>query len=230
MNKNTTEFKHIYFIAMLYMTLMILCSLIGSKLIKTPYSVMSGASLVCPFIFLMGDIVAEVYGYKIVMRLFFSGLICKIILILLSYFIINLPSPPNWDHQKSYVFIIGNLPRIYGFSILGMMTSWSLNAFILTRWKYIVKGKYFWIRSILTSGMSEILFTLISVTLTLIGTVPQYDIFGIVIWSILLKILFTIIFSYPVTCTVNWLKRSESVDIYDNKFGLNPFKEIIHEN
>lgn len=229
-NYKLTEFKYAYFIAMLYMSLVILCSIVGFKLILTPYGVMSGASLVCPFLFLMGDIVAEVYGYKLALQLFFSGLICKLILVVVSYLIISLPSPPEWGHQAAYDLIIGHLPKIYTYSIFGMMTSWILNAFVLTRWKYIVQGKYFWFRSIATSGGGEIIFSVISVTLTLFGTVPMHDIPSIVTWSFSLKIAFTILFAYPITLVVNWLKRTEKVDIYDNKFGINPFKELINEN
>lgn len=111
-----------------------------------------------------------------------------------------------------------------------MLASWMLNAFVLTRWKYIVQGKYFWFRSITTSGVCEILFSIISVSLTLLGTVPLQDIPSIVIWSFSLKVIFTVIFSYPVSLVVNWLKREEGVDVYDNKFGLNPFKEIVNES
>jgi uncharacterized integral membrane protein (TIGR00697 family) len=229
-NAKLTDFKYTYFIAMFYMTLVILCSIVGFKLIETPYHVMSGASLVCPFLFLMGDIVAEVYGYKLAMRLFVSGLICKLILVVVSYLIISLPSPPDWNHQASYDLIIGSLPKIYGYSMLGMMVSWMLNAFVLTRWKYIVQGKYFWFRSITTSGVGEILFSIISVSLTLLGTVPTHDIPSIVIWSFSLKVIFTVIFAYPIVHIVNWLKRNEGVDVYDNTTGLNPFKEITNES
>ncbi len=224
------EFKYAYFIAMLYMSLVILCSIVGFKLILTPYGVISGASLVCPFVFLMGDVIAEVYGYKLALHLFFSGLVCKLILVIFSYTIISLPSPIDWDHQASYDLIIGSLPKIYGYSILGMIVSWILNAFVLTRWKYIVQGKYFWFRSIATSGVGETIFTILSVTLTLLGTVPAHSIPSIVIWSFSLKIAFTILFSFPITLLVNWLKQAEKVDVYDNKFGLNPFKELANEN
>lgn len=229
-NAKFKEYKYTYFIAMLYMTLVILCSIVGYKLINTPYHVMSGASLVCPFLFLMGDIVAEVYGYKLVISLFCSGLACKLVLVVIGYLIISLPSPPEWNQQASYDLIIGNLPKIYAYSILGMTASWTLNAFILTRWKYIVQGRYFWLRSIATSGAGEIIFSLISVSLTLFGVVPLQDIPSIVIWSFSLKIIFNIIFAYPAYLVVNWLKHKEGVDIYDNKFGLNPFKEIINES
>lgn len=230
-NSNLIEFKYTYFIAMLYMSLVILCSIVGFKIIITPYGVISGASLVCPFLFLMGDIVAEVYGNTFVMRLYFSGLFCKLILIIISYLIINLPSPSGWDHQAAYDLIIGNLPKIYGYSILGMTISWMLNSYILTKWKYIVQGKYFWFRSVATSGISESIFTIISVTLTLFGTVPTYNIPSIVIWSLSLKIMFTILFSYPITLIVNWLKRTENIDVCDNQFSyLNPFREKEYEN
>ena len=212
------------------MTLMILCSIIGFKLIYTPIGIMSGASLICPFLFLMGDIVAEVYGYKIAINLFFLGLACKLILVTVGCVIIYLPSPSGWNHQESFNLIIGSLPKIYGYSILGMTLSWVLNAFILTRWKYIVRGKYFWLRSIATSGFGETIFSLVSVTLTLFGTVKSMDIPSIVIWSLSLKIIFTILFSYPITLVVNWLKRVEDMDAYDNISGLNPFKEAISEN
>lgn len=230
LHKNTSESNYLIFIAMLYMTLMILCSIIGFKLINTSIGIISGASLICPFLFLMGDVVAEVYGYKVAINLFFLGLACKVILVLVGCAIIYLPSPPEWNHQNSFNLIIGSLPKIYGYSILGMTLSWVLNAFILTRWKYIVSGKYFWFRSISTSGFGETVFSLVSVTLTLFGTVKSVDIPSIVIWSLSLKIIFTILFSYPITIIVNWLKEVEGMDIYDNISGLNPFREATNEN
>lgn len=220
-----TGFKYAYFIAMLYMALVILCSIVGFKLILTPHGVMSGASLVCPFLFLMGDITAEVYGITFVMRLYFAGLFCKLILVAISCLIIYLPSPAEWNHQASYNLIIGSLPKIYGYLVVGMTISWMLNSYVLTRWKYIVKGKYFWFRSVATSGVSETIFTIISVTFTLLGIVPTNNIASVVTWSLSLKIIFTILFAYPITFVVNWLKQEENVDDYDNQFDhLNPFK------
>jgi len=38
------------------------------------------------------------------------------------------------------------------------------------------------------------------------------------------------LFAYPITIIVSWLKQTEEVDVYDNKFGLNPFRELMNES
>lgn len=225
-----TQCKYIHFITMLYITLMLLTSLIGFKIIITPYGPMSAASLFSPFWFLLGDIIAEVYGYKISMRLFFCAIACEFIFAIFSCATIYLPSPPDWHNQEAYNLIIGNLPKIYFWQIVGIFTSWIFNAFILTRWKFTLRGKYFWFRSLITSGLAETLFSIISVSLTLLGSVKNKNISSIVLWSLSLKLLFTVIFSYPINLIANWLKKSENIDVYDNTPNLNPFRAKENEN
>lgn len=225
-----TQCKYIYFLTMLYITLMLLTSIIGFKIIIMPYGEMSAASLFSPFWFLLGDIIAEVYGYKISMRLFFCAITCELIFAALSCIAIHLPSPADWQNQGAYNLIIGSLPKIYLWQTVGVFISWIFNAFILTRWKFTLRGKHFWFRSLITSGLAETLFSVISVSLTVLGSVKNENISSIVLWSFSLKLLFTAIFSYPINLIANWLKKSENIDVYDNIPNMNPFRVKKNEN
>ncbi|OGT41002.1 MAG: hypothetical protein A3F13_09690 [Gammaproteobacteria bacterium RIFCSPHIGHO2_12_FULL_40_19] len=122
------------------------------------------------------------------------------------------------------------MQKIYFFQIIGMFFSWIYNAFLLTRLKFHLRGKYFWFRSLATSGIAETVFTILSVTFTLFGSMPTQEISHIVVWSFTIKLISTVIFSYPVTFIVSWLKKSECIDVYDNISGLNPFKVINDDN
>lgn len=208
---------------MLYIALIIFPSILGGKLIATPYGNLSAASLMSPFWFMLGDVIAEVYGYKLSIRLFISAIIVEIIMALISYGLIHLSSPNTWHHQEAYNLIIGELPRIFFFQILGVFIAWIMNAFFITRWKYLLHGKYFWIRSLGSTGIGETLFTVFSVTLTLIGTLSLHNITAIVLWSVTIKLLFTALFVGPLTFIIRLLKNIEGIDIYDNCYGYNPF-------
>jgi uncharacterized integral membrane protein (TIGR00697 family) len=216
--------KYIPIIGMLYISLILCPSLLGYKLVQAPYgSVLSAASLISPFWFLLVDVIAEVYGYQFSVKIFISAVICEILVAAICYGGIYLPSPVTWHNQAAFDLILGNLPRIFFFQILGVSLSWIVNIYILTRWKFIWRGRYFWLRSLGASGIAEILFTLISVPLTLLGKMSVKNVLSIVILSIFLKLIILVIFSGPANILTYILKKNEKIDVYDNMGKFNPF-------
>jgi len=74
---------------------------------------MAAASLVFPFTYFLGDVIAEVYCYQIVRMLIWYSLIIVFLFALVSHFLVNLPSPTSFTQQSAYDVVISPLPRIF---------------------------------------------------------------------------------------------------------------------
>lgn len=204
--------KYLPYLAVLSMMLMSLCGVLGNKLIATSIGTISAASLVSPFWFILGDIITEVYGYRESIRIYKVVILSQFLFSVICYVLIRLNSPPDWHGQAGYDLVLGNLVRMAVLQFIGMSIAWPLNAYLLARWKILTKGKYFWLRSIASSGIGMTLFSVISVTLSLIGVFDLYNIVTIVLISCVLKIIFSIFFSFPAALVVALIKRLEAND------------------
>lgn len=218
------QYKYIYFLATLYMSLMTCSAVLGNKLVDTPVGIFSAASLVSPFWFVLGDIVTEVYGLKIIMRLFWSVIICQFIFAFICLFLIGFKSPTFWNGQSGYDLVLGHLVKIAAFQFVGITIGWNLNARLLTKWKILMCGKYFWLRSIGSSGIGLVIFSLVSVFPTIFGMFPIKTVVSMVVWSCTLKIVFATLLAFPSTLFVFLLRRGEYLDNEGLGFKYNPFE------
>ena len=205
--------KYLPILAVLSMMLMSCSGVLGNKLIATSFGAISAASLVSPFWFIVGDIITEVYGFKTSIKIYLSVILSQLIFAIICYLLIKIDSPVGWHGQDGFELVLGNLVRVAIFQFVGMSIAWPLNAKLLSRWKFLVKGKYFGLRCIASSGLAMLLFTIISVPLSLIGKIPPENIVTIVLVSCGLKIFFTILLSFPCSLLVGWIKIREKLYI-----------------
>lgn len=217
-------YKFIVFLSMVYICNLFASAVMGNKIIQAPIGSFSAGSLTGPLWFVLSDIIAEVYGLDVSRSLFWSAMVCEFIFVCITVSLINLPSPLWWHYQSSYDYVEGYLFRIYFCQFIGIIIGWYLNVLFITKWKETWNGRYFWLRSIGASGMGEIVFSIISVSLSTIGLAPMHELVNIVIWSCSLKIIFSILFSYPAALAVGVLKKAENIDVYDYSASFNPFK------
>lgn len=227
LNKQRAELDSgIYFVAVLYMMVMSLNAVVANKLIESPIGVFSAASIVSPIWFMLGDIIAEVYGYKVSKILFWSVIFCQILFSLFCYFIIKLPSPIFWHGQISYDFVTGNLFRIAIFALVGNLIAWRVNIFFLLKWKLLMKGKYFFLRSVGSSGMGEVLFSLLSIFPVIVGTMPLKNVWTIILISCVLKLAGLIMLSPIANLVVNCHCFFIGLDKEKYSGNINPLSTI----
>lgn len=225
-SENEKPYKCLVFLSMIYILILFSSAIIANKVIIAPGNYLgsfSAGSITGPFWFILSDIIAEVYGWKTSLRMFRAAMICEFIFICVSSIMIYLPSPEWWQHQESYNYVMGYLFQIYFSQLVGIVIAWYLNIKLLTRWRFLLKGRYFWLRTIGASGIGEIIFSVISVSLNTIGLAPLDQLPKIVAWSCALKVLCSILFAYPATLTVAILRRIEKIEPI--KFDMNPFEK-----
>lgn len=226
--KYTTQekmtYKYLTFLAMFYMTIKLSTVVLIYKIITIGSFTASASTLVIPFWFLTGDIIAEVYGYKIAKNTIWFALICQFIFSFICSGLINFSSPLFFQEQHAYAQVLGKLPRVATASFFAIVIGALANAYFILRWKILLKGKYFWLRSLGASSIGEFIFTFIAYITEFIDVIPFKDIMHLMMVSYVIKILLNPILIIPSSFIANMLKYLEGVDLNHESVNYNPFK------
>lgn len=227
-------YKLLTFLSMIYLMLIIAVLLTNKKLINFPIAGAIPISVVIAgSYFVVADIIAEVYGYLACRRIIIQGLIALGLFSILMNLIANTSSVDvsvpwaNIQDPNGYLYIFGNMPRDFLGIFLAYLISSYINAYLISKWKILLKGRYFWLRSIGSSCIGSFLFSAISdvvIAHALLYTDQPGFLMRIILTSFLLKIATCIILAYPATLICAALKRIEGVDVYDYGVNYNPFK------
>src|SRR5262249_18119296 len=109
-----------------------------------------------PFRYLLGDIITEVYGYKIALVQVFNLVICCMLFSVFTITIIHLPSPPEWHYQSDFQIVLGASFKVTITALIGMFIGVNVNIWLLSRLKGIFKLNSFYIRAFISSSFGEI--------------------------------------------------------------------------
>ena len=222
-----SAYNYLVFFSMLCMSIMICNAIFTNRYISLTENIfVLGGTLTSPLFFILCDIIAEIFGYKVTKRLIWSGFICLTLFALACKLIIYAPSPKFFKSMQPYIFIFNDLLYIDLSSFIAFFISGLVNAHIITQWKILLRGKFFWLRSLGASTIAEGLYSAIAIMLMEIKLIPLNNIFQLILISYTIKIIYSIAFSIPGNVLVSYIKRATKIDIYDYQRSFNPFKKI----
>jgi queuosine precursor transporter len=178
---------------------------------------------IVPLTYTCSDIVAEIYGYEVAKKIIWLGILNEGLFNIICYFLNLFPPPPDLHNQFIYINVLSHLPRIYFGVLLANIVSIFLNIYCISKWKVLLRGKYFWLRSLASSSIGEVTFTIICNIIVFIGTMPNSQMLRLIISNFSLKAACAVILAYPATIVVNILRKHEKINIYDYNINYNPF-------
>lgn len=203
----------------------LLCSdLIGVTKVCSLMGFSFGAGvLFFPINYLFGDILTEVYGYARSRRVIWAGFGSLIFATFMSWVVRVLPPAPGWPHQPAYDVIFGQTPRI----VLGSLTAfWAgefANSFVLAKLKIRTEGRFLWVRTIGSTIAGEGIDTLIFYPIAFLGTWTPRLLMSVMFANYVIKVGWEAAATPLTYRIVNFLKRAESEDYFDNDTDFNPF-------
>ena len=212
--------RMVIFIA-LFITCLITANVIAVKVISLGPFFLPAAIFVFPLSYVFGDILTEVYGYRLTRRVIWLGFLCNLIFVFFVWLGQVLPIAPFWEGQEAYQSILGYTPRLLAASFLGYLVGEFVNSFILARMKVITRGRWLWSRTIGSTIVGQGLDTSIFITVAFIGTPSFVPIMIFYHW--LAKTLIEALATPLTYVIVNSLKKKESIDTYDRDTRFNPF-------
>jgi uncharacterized integral membrane protein (TIGR00697 family) len=208
-------------IIVLFVTTLLTANIVGVKVTSLGPFILPAAVILFPLSYILGDILTEVYGYRMARRVIWLGFLCNLIFVATAYAGQALPPAPNWEWQQAYESILGYTPRLLAASFLGYLVGEFANSFILARMKIMTRGRWLWSRTIGSTVIGQGLDTAIFVTGSYFGAPFFVPIMILYHW---LAKVFIEILATPLTYViVNSLKKKESIDTYDHDTRFNPF-------
>lgn len=208
-----TKSKYMIFFVMLSMAIVLCKGIFSYRLVEIDGYTIQAGQLIAPLWFLICDMIAEIYGYSVARQSIIAGFICQILFTFASTTLSNLPFPlSSWQEFDAYQTVFKDLWRVNLAVLIAFVVSGFINIRLLTRWKRIMKGRYFWLRSIGASGAGELLFSFLATFVIQYGKQELNIIFYMIFLSIMLKIIYSIVLSIPANIVVFFVKKAESLE------------------
>lgn len=209
-------------ITAVFITSLITANVIAVKLVSFGLVILPAAILIFPLSYIFGDVLTEVYGYRQARRIIWLAFICNLIFVIFVWVGQILPPASFWEGQAAYERILGYTPRLLTASFLGYLVGEFANSFILARMKVLTRGRWLWSRTIGSTVVGQGLDTTIFITVAFFGTPAFLPVMILYHW--LAKTVIEALATPATYRLVNYLKRKEGIDVYDDKTNFNPFR------
>ena len=210
------------FIAALFVTCLITANITAVKLVNLFGYVLPAGILIFPLSYIIGDVLTEVYGYRQARRVIWLGFFCNLIAVVAIWMAQVLPAASFWDAQSAYERILGYTPRLLLASFLAYLVGEFANAFVLAKMKIATRGRWLWLRTIGSTLVGQGLDSLVFIALAFAGTIPLTALIAAIVTQWLAKSMYEAAVTPLTYAVVNFLKRREALDVYDQDTKFNP--------
>lgn len=200
---------------------------LGASLGPIPL-IFDAGTLVFPVSYIFGDILTEVYGYRVARKVIWMGFFASALMAGLVWLAGVLPGETTWQvmaGQEAYDAILGGVSGLVVASLAAYLVGEFANSYVLARMKVATDGRYLWMRTIGSTLVGQALDTMVFISIaTLLGVFVSDQFIGLVVTNYILKVGIEVILTPLTLFVVNWLKRAEQSDPFDRETNFNPFK------
>jgi uncharacterized integral membrane protein (TIGR00697 family) len=200
-------------VAAFFVTALVVSNIIAVKLVEISGQVFPAGLVIFPLSYLLGDVLTEVYGLRAARAVIWLGFACNLLAVAAIQIAIALPSAPFYEHDQAYSDVLGTTWRLFVASLTAYVVGELANAYVLARLKAATGGRLLWVRTIGSTVVGEGLDSAIFVTVAFAGTGTSLGNPIVTTWAI--KVGWETLATPLTYAIVNYLKRSEGVDVYD---------------
>lgn len=206
----------------LYVTSLITANTVAVRVLDIGPFTADAGTLTFPIAYIVGDILTEVYGYRVARRVIWLGFLCNLIAVGIFQMAVRLPSVDDPAFQEAFVMVFNATPRILMASMAAYLVGSFINAFVMARLKVLTEGRWLWTRTIGSTFAGQGLDTVVFVLVAFWGVFPAEIIWAMLYTNWIVKIGVEVL-ATPVTYrVVAAFKRRERLDVYDTATDFNP--------
>lgn len=188
-------------VSAVFVGLLIISNVGATKLISAGPLIVDGGAFLFPLVYITGDVLTEVYGFKAARRVILVGFAMAVLSALTFYLVQISPAAPGWENQSAFEATLGFVPRIVLASVCGFLLGQILNSWVLAKIKQRTKESSLWVRLIGSTAVGELADTLVFCTIAFYGVITGADFVNYVIVGYLYKTLLEVVL-LPVTYRV----------------------------
>lgn len=190
-----TKTKAYSYLTGTFCALIIASNILATKTLKIEFIMLPCSIMTFPILFIVNDILSEIYGYKMAKNVIYLGFILNIIAVILYSIAIMLPSDsPN---AEAFSSILSTTPRLFIAGLISYLMGNIINSKIMV----VLKEKYndyLFVRCIASTVVGEAIDSIIFITVSFYGVFPGELIITMICCQVVFKVLYEII-AYPIT-------------------------------
>jgi len=137
--------------------------------------VFDGGVFLFPLAYVLGDVLAEVYGLRASRRAILTAFGLALLASLTILTVQVSPPADGWENQAAYEAVMGFVPRIVAASLVAFLVGQLLNAWVLDRMHRRTSGRYLRTRLIVSTMAGQLVDTLIFCTIAFAGVITGLD-------------------------------------------------------
>ncbi len=161
-----------------------------------------GGAILFPLTYIVGDVLAEVYGLRQAKRAIWVGFALGALASLTFLAVGAAPPGPGYENQEAFVAVLGFVPRIVLASLTGYLVGQFLNAYVVVKIKERTKERYLWARLIGSTAVGQFADTALFAFIAFAGVFPTWSsLISFTVTGYLYKVLVEVIM-LPVTYAV----------------------------
>ncbi len=161
------------FLAILFVTLLVLTNIIGQKLFLLFGQTLTAGLITYPATFLITDIVSEIYGKRRADRMVIMGFLMTLVMLIIVQLSIALPASPIWASTIAIDMPDGTAMQnawLASFGVGGWLVTGSMCAYLTAQltdnwlfhfWREFTQGKHLWLRNNGSTMISQLVDTFI---------------------------------------------------------------------
>lgn len=207
----------------LFAASLIISNLAATKLVAFGPIITDGGAILFPLLYILGDVLTEVYGYKYARRAIWVGFAAMLIAVLCFTIVRYLPSAAAYTQQAAFEAVLGFFPRIVLASLAAYLVGEFINSYILAKLKLKTNGKKLWLRLIGSTVVGELFDTVVFCLIAFGGILSGQEMLIYIAVGWLFKTGVEVVM-LPVTYRViGYLKQQEDIDSDDSSTDFTPF-------
>ena len=207
----------------LFVALLLISNVAATKLIAfgpewSPFGlpvlpvITDGGALLFPLTYVLGDVLAEVFGMRGARRAILLGFGVSLLASLTFLAVGAAPAAPGYENQEAFVAVLGFVPRIVVASLAGYLVGQFLNAWVLVKLKQWREGKGMWKRLLGSTVVGEAADTTIFCLIAFGGQIDGGTMLNYIVVGYLFKVSVEAVL-LPVTYRVISLVRSREPEL-----------------
>ncbi len=217
----------------LFVTSLVISNIIAAKLVAFGPWVLPAAVILFPIVYIIGDVLTEVYGYARARRVIWLGFAANLFAVAMIWLGGRLPAAPFWtlgvydspqQAQQAYDALLGFTPRLLVASFIAYLVGEFLNAYVLAKLKLRTRGRFLWLRTIGSTIIGEGADSFVFLTLAFWGVIPTPGLVRLILSHWWFKVIYEALATPLTYWVVNQLKRVEGVDAFDWDTDFRPWR------
>ena len=133
-----------------------------------------GGALLFPLTYIIGDVLAEIYGLRQARRAIWVGFALAALASLTFLAVGAAPPGPGYENQAAFQAVLGFVPRIVLASLCGYLAGQFLNAYVMVKIKQRTQERRLWARLVGSTVVGEFADTALFAFIAFAGVFPTW--------------------------------------------------------